>query len=66
MVVLVCVCFGFRTCSVSPLVLRPTRTAYCAADVVKRHRSKKKKRVAMTVSISGLLATVQWAHSTQV
>ena len=42
-VVLVCVCFGFRTCSVSPLVLRPTRTAYCAADVVKRRRFKKKK-----------------------
>ena len=42
--VLVCVCFGFRTCSVSPLALRSLRTAYCAADVVKRQWSKKKSR----------------------
>ena len=33
----------FAPATVSPLVLRPTRTAYCAADVVKRRRFKKKK-----------------------
>ena len=32
----------FAPATVSPLVLRPTRTAYCAADVVKRRRFKKK------------------------
>ena len=30
----------FAPATVSPLVLRPTRTAYCAADVVKRRRFK--------------------------
>ena len=44
--VLGCVCFGFRTCSVSPLALRSLRTAYCAADVVKRQWSKKKMTTA--------------------
>ena len=44
--VCVCVCVlvsVFAPATVSPLVLRPTRTAYCAADVVKRRRFKKKK-----------------------
>ena len=36
----------FAPATVSPLVLRPTRTAYCAADVVKRRRFKKKDRLA--------------------
>ena len=31
----------FAPATVSPLVLRPTRTVYCAADVVKRRRLKK-------------------------
>ena len=43
----VCVCFGFRTCSVSPPLLRSLRTAYCAADAVKRHRSRKKKKTLL-------------------
>ena len=40
------------TCSVSPLVLRPTRTAYCAADVVKRRRFKKKNSSRCSVGTS--------------
>ena len=55
-VVLVCVCFGFRTCSVSPLVLRPTRTAYCAADVVKRRRFKKNRTCSSFQAASNFVA----------
>ena len=41
-----CICFVFRTCSVSPLVLRPTRTVNCATGS-KEASVKKKALVAV-------------------
>ena len=39
--VLVCVCFGFRACDCHTSSVETHKNAYCAADVVKRRRSKK-------------------------